>query len=174
MAIEQRRARLSIDVPREARRRIHIAAASRDQSIRAYVWEAVEARLNQDLVDEPSAGDLVALTEQGETGEDQDKPEPRGNPEPPNRCGTRVRLAIAEAMYPGMGPERSQIWLMHGARVRDSVELQAIPFGGVSDRMRHPCPAEPKRCGPPVEFGGRMARCFENARSVPDLGPRGD
>ena len=48
----QRRARLSIDVPREARRRIHIAAAKRDQSIRDYVWEAVEARLTHDLADD--------------------------------------------------------------------------------------------------------------------------
>jgi uncharacterized protein (DUF1778 family) len=61
--LQQRRARLSIDVPREARRRIHIAAARRDQSIRQYVWEAVEARLKQDLADEFSAGDLVALNE---------------------------------------------------------------------------------------------------------------
>jgi uncharacterized protein (DUF1778 family) len=59
----QRRARLSIDVPREARRRIHIAAAKRDQSIRDYVWEAVEARLKQDLADDVSAVDLLALNE---------------------------------------------------------------------------------------------------------------
>lgn len=63
---QQPRARLSIDVPRAARRRIHIAAAKRDQSIRAYVWEAVEARLNQDLADELSRGDLVALTERAD------------------------------------------------------------------------------------------------------------
>lgn len=60
---QERRARLSIDVSREARRRIHIAAAKRDQSIRDYVWEAVEARLKQDLADELSAADLVALNE---------------------------------------------------------------------------------------------------------------
>jgi uncharacterized protein (DUF1778 family) len=60
------RARLSIDVSREARRRIHIAAARRDQSIRDYVWEAVEARLQQDLADEPSGADLVALTERAD------------------------------------------------------------------------------------------------------------
>ena len=58
---QDRRARLSIDVSREARRRIHIAAAKRDQSIREYVWEAVQARLKQDLADELSAADLVAL-----------------------------------------------------------------------------------------------------------------
>ena len=60
---QQRRARLSIDVPREVRRRIHIAAAKRDQSIRDYVWEAVEARLKRDLADELSAAELVALNE---------------------------------------------------------------------------------------------------------------
>jgi len=62
----QRRARLSIDVPHEARRRIHIAAAKRDQSIRDYVWEAVEARLQHDLVDEVSPGELVALNERAD------------------------------------------------------------------------------------------------------------
>jgi hypothetical protein len=52
--------------PREARRRIHIAAAKRDQSIRDYVWEAVEARLKHDLADELSAADLIALTERAD------------------------------------------------------------------------------------------------------------
>lgn len=54
------RARLSIDVPREVRRRIRMAAARRDQSIREYVWEAVETRLEQDLADE-RAGEARAL-----------------------------------------------------------------------------------------------------------------
>ena len=62
MATQQRRVRLSIDVPREARRLLHIAAASRDQSVREYVWEAVEARLKQDIADAREAG-LLALTE---------------------------------------------------------------------------------------------------------------
>ena len=56
------RARLSIDVSREARRRIRLAAARRDQSIRQYVWEAVEARLQDDLLRERSTG-TPALTE---------------------------------------------------------------------------------------------------------------
>ena len=56
------RARLSIDVTRDARRRIRLAAARRDQSIRQYVWEAVEARLQDDLLRERSAG-VPALTE---------------------------------------------------------------------------------------------------------------
>lgn len=63
MTTHRRRARLSIAIPRAARRRIHLAAAKRDQSIRDYVWQAVEARLKQDLADEWSAGDLVALNE---------------------------------------------------------------------------------------------------------------
>jgi uncharacterized protein (DUF1778 family) len=58
---QEQRARLSIDVSREARRRIHIAAAKRDQSIREYVWQAVEARLQQDQAEDLSAGDLAAL-----------------------------------------------------------------------------------------------------------------
>lgn len=70
MALQQpapdRRARLSIDVSREARRRVHIAAARRDQSIRDYVWDAVEARLARDLADELAAADLVSLNERAD------------------------------------------------------------------------------------------------------------
>jgi len=62
----ERRARLSIDVSREARRRIRIAAAKRDQSIRDYVWQAVEARLKHDLADELPAASLVALNERAD------------------------------------------------------------------------------------------------------------
>ena len=50
----------------KARRRIHLAAAKRGQSIRDYVWEAVEARLKHDLADELSAADLVALSERAD------------------------------------------------------------------------------------------------------------
>lgn len=62
----RRRARLSIDVSSEARRRIRFAAAKRDQSIRDYVWEAVEQRLRQDLAEDVSAGELVALNERAD------------------------------------------------------------------------------------------------------------
>ena len=62
MSTTERRARLSIDVPRETRRRIHMAAARRDQSIRQYVWEAVEARLKEDLGD-LTPDDLLVLSE---------------------------------------------------------------------------------------------------------------
>ena len=60
MALDARRVRLSIEVTRETRRRIRLAAAQRDQSIRQYVSEAIEARLKDDLPDERSA-DPVAL-----------------------------------------------------------------------------------------------------------------
>ena len=66
MASVQRRARLSIDVPQDARQRIHIAAAQQDQSIREYVWEAIESRLKEDVFDEPAHRGLSALTEQAD------------------------------------------------------------------------------------------------------------
>ena len=62
MTANERRARLSIDVPRETRRRIHMAAARREQSIRQYVSEAVEARLKEDLGD-LTPDDLLVLSE---------------------------------------------------------------------------------------------------------------
>ena len=54
------RAQLSIDVTRETRRRIRLAAARRGQPIRQYVSDAIEARLHNDLPDETS-DDPVAL-----------------------------------------------------------------------------------------------------------------
>ena len=61
MTLDARRARLSIDVPHETRRRIRLAAARRDQSIRQYVSEAIEARLRSDLAND-SPDDTFALT----------------------------------------------------------------------------------------------------------------
>ena len=65
MTPDTQRARLSIDVPREVRRRIRLAAARRDQSIRQYVWEAIEARLQDDL-GEDAAAELLALRASGD------------------------------------------------------------------------------------------------------------
>lgn len=55
-----KRPRISIDVPPEVRRRLRLAAAKRDLSMRQYVLEAVEERLREDL----RSGDegLLALT----------------------------------------------------------------------------------------------------------------
>jgi hypothetical protein len=79
--------RLSIDVSREARRRIHIAATKRDQSIREYVWQAVEARLRHDLADDLSAADLVALNERA----DPVLADPWNNPNPQERQQYEVK-----------------------------------------------------------------------------------
>ena len=61
MMPDARPARLSIDVTRETRRRIRLAAALREQSIRQYVSEAIESRLRDDLAGEMPT-DLLALT----------------------------------------------------------------------------------------------------------------
>ena len=60
MTADARPARLSIDVTRETRRRIRLAAALREQSIRQYVSEAIESRLRDDLAGEMPT-DLLAL-----------------------------------------------------------------------------------------------------------------
>jgi hypothetical protein len=52
----ERRARLSIDVSAATRRRVRLAAARRDQSIRDYVVEALTERLREDLGDEQLDG----------------------------------------------------------------------------------------------------------------------
>jgi uncharacterized protein (DUF1778 family) len=47
-----RRPRISIDVTPEVRRRIRIAAAKRELSVRQYILEVLEDRLKEDLKDE--------------------------------------------------------------------------------------------------------------------------
>ena len=59
----ERRARLSIDVSAATRRRVRLAAARRDQSIRDYVVDALSVRLREDLGDE-RLDDAGALTEE--------------------------------------------------------------------------------------------------------------
>ena len=54
---------MSIEVTHEMRRRIRLAAALRDQSIRQYVSGALEARLRDDLTDEMSVPALGAAAE---------------------------------------------------------------------------------------------------------------
>ena len=55
-----KRPRISIDVAPEVRRRLRLAAAKRDLTIRQYVLEAIEERLREDLGDE--ADGVLALT----------------------------------------------------------------------------------------------------------------
>lgn len=61
MVPNKKRARLSIDVSPEVRRRIRLAAAMHDSSIRDYVVEAIEERLEQDLATKDRDG-LLAMT----------------------------------------------------------------------------------------------------------------
>ena len=55
-----KRPRISIDVQPEIRRRLRLAAAKRDLTVRRYVLEAVEERLREDLGDD-GAG-ILGLT----------------------------------------------------------------------------------------------------------------
>ena len=52
MESSAKRPRISIDVIPEVRRRLRLAAAKRDLTIRQYVLEAIEERLREDLGDE--------------------------------------------------------------------------------------------------------------------------
>jgi uncharacterized protein (DUF1778 family) len=60
-AVVKKRARLSIDVSPEERRRIRLAAAMHDSSIREYVLEAIQERLTRDLETKDREG-LLTLT----------------------------------------------------------------------------------------------------------------
>ncbi len=55
-----KRPRISVDVPPEVRRRLRLAAAKRDLTIRQYVLEAIEEQLREDL-GEDSEG-ILTLT----------------------------------------------------------------------------------------------------------------
>jgi uncharacterized protein (DUF1778 family) len=62
---DNRRARLSIDVSTTTRRRVRLAAAKRDQSIRDYVVGALREKLREDL-GEDQASEADALTERAD------------------------------------------------------------------------------------------------------------
>ena len=55
-----KRPRISVDVLPEVRRRLRLAAAKRDVTLRQYVLEAIEDRLQEDLGDHPE--ETSALT----------------------------------------------------------------------------------------------------------------
>ena len=55
-----KRPRISLDVLPEVRRRLRLAAAKRDVTVRQYVIEAVEERLREDLGD--AEEEMLALT----------------------------------------------------------------------------------------------------------------
>ncbi len=58
------RPRISLDVTLAVRRRIRMAAAKRDVSVRQYVMDALQERLREDLGDEGQ--EILALTAQAD------------------------------------------------------------------------------------------------------------
>ncbi|MFQ5899280.1 MAG: hypothetical protein ACE5JN_13700 [Candidatus Methylomirabilia bacterium] len=60
MEASAKRPRISVDVRPEVRRRLRLAAAKRDLTVRQYVLEAIEERLRDDLGDESL--EVFALT----------------------------------------------------------------------------------------------------------------
>ena len=60
MESSAKRPRISVDVVPEVRRRLRLAAARHDVTVRQYVLEAIEERLREDLGDEGE--ELLALT----------------------------------------------------------------------------------------------------------------
>lgn len=60
MESSAKRPRISIDVMPEVRRRLRLAAAKRDLTIRQYALEAIEERLREDLGDESEGLTLTA------------------------------------------------------------------------------------------------------------------
>jgi uncharacterized protein (DUF1778 family) len=58
LAFSVKRPRISIDVIPETRRRLRLAAARRDVTVRQYILEALEERLREDL----GRDELLALT----------------------------------------------------------------------------------------------------------------
>ena len=59
MESSAKRPRISVDVEPEVRRRLRLAAAKRDLTVRRYVLEAIEERLREDLGDDEA---MLALT----------------------------------------------------------------------------------------------------------------
>lgn len=60
MESSTKRPRISVDVLPEVRRRLRLAAAKHDLTVRQYVLEAIEERLREDLGEEEE--EVLALT----------------------------------------------------------------------------------------------------------------
>jgi uncharacterized protein (DUF1778 family) len=57
-----KRSRIILDVPPDVRRRVKIAAAIKDSTIRDYILEAIEKKLN----DEPVESEFLALNDRAD------------------------------------------------------------------------------------------------------------
>lgn len=66
MATVSKRARLTIDLPMEVKRRLRLVAAQRDVSVRQYMLETIEERLAKDWVELVEQEGLLALTAQAD------------------------------------------------------------------------------------------------------------
>ncbi len=64
MESSPKRPRISIDVVPEVRRRLRLAAAKRDLTVRQYILEAIEERLREDLGEDREG--MLALTAQAD------------------------------------------------------------------------------------------------------------
>ncbi|OGL50933.1 MAG: hypothetical protein A3H37_03770 [Candidatus Schekmanbacteria bacterium RIFCSPLOWO2_02_FULL_38_14] len=62
MSSSVKRPRISVDVDQEIRRRIRLAAAKRDMSVRQYLLHAIESRLEEDLEEHEVRENILALT----------------------------------------------------------------------------------------------------------------
>ena len=60
MESSSKRPRISVDVSPEVRRRLRLAAAKRDLTVRQYVLEAIEEQLREDLGEEDEG--MLTLT----------------------------------------------------------------------------------------------------------------
>ena len=63
MVDSAKRPRISLDVSPTVRRRLRLAAAQRDVSVRQYLLEAIEQRLEEDLGSEEEASALTSKTD---------------------------------------------------------------------------------------------------------------
>ncbi len=66
MTTVAKRARLTIDLPVEVKRRLRLVAAQRDVSVRQYMLETIEERLAKDWVELAEQEGLLALTAQAD------------------------------------------------------------------------------------------------------------
>ena len=62
IGVSVKRPRISIDVDTTIRRRIRLAAATRDMTVRQYILYAIESRLEEDLADLEIRENILALT----------------------------------------------------------------------------------------------------------------
>lgn len=64
-----RRPRISIDVYPEMRRRLRLAAAKHDQTVRQYVLDTIEERLRQDIGDDAEQVGVLSASSDPVLGE---------------------------------------------------------------------------------------------------------